>query len=365
MSKANIIAAIGIILNRGTSSPDDTNYFEDRNHNDLVEEFTEYLEHHTPHLGPFHPEITQALNDRGVDLILEGDDWKIGFQIKSHYDVRQDNFAANVKRQLAESFAHGIDKWYLLICSPLSTKNENFSDRITHLVNEISSLQTKYVAVYSPRATIAYFNNAEPIDEDEFRLEYQRRSFEQTTAEQIQELLRNAQRRPAEIAAEILDPEDDETRIANYPENLLQLNGVLEWDLDENHLHDSLTDIHNIIDALVEIPLPSRRLFNLIVSRYTREGGEILWPEIRDVARISDNQISEYLRVLEKYGLVDVRYDREDGVTKIVPLDLAEDKTWDPGVYWSEIRRFAQLENIRLSDLIVNLRFDLLDEPSE
>jgi hypothetical protein len=51
-------------------------------------------------LGICRVERTQNLNDRGVDLFLFSYDAKIGFQIKSEYDVSEDRFAANVKTSI-------------------------------------------------------------------------------------------------------------------------------------------------------------------------------------------------------------------------------------------------------------------------
>ncbi len=159
MGKQRTIASISTILDRGVGSVPETAFFENRKHESLVTEFRNYLENHKFLLAASHLEITQALNDRGTDLILQFADCKIGFQIKSHYDVKQQDFAANVKRQLAESFAHGLDKWYLLICSPLYSDNKDYSGKIRHLLNELSTYKIDYyVEAYGPESAIKYFN---------------------------------------------------------------------------------------------------------------------------------------------------------------------------------------------------------------
>jgi hypothetical protein len=93
------------LLDRGTATPTETRYFVEKCHDELVEEFRQYLELHNSLLGTPHIEITQALNDRGVDVLLQRGFCKVGFQIKSHYDVSEEKFAANVKRQLTESYS--------------------------------------------------------------------------------------------------------------------------------------------------------------------------------------------------------------------------------------------------------------------
>jgi hypothetical protein len=134
MKNDQTIAHIFSILDRGIGTVDDTSYFDGKKHDELVEEFANYLDRHRPLISN-HLEITQALNDRGTDLILKNDNCKLGFQIKSHFDVNEKDFSANVKRQCTEASAHGLDKWYLLICSPLKSKGKDLSEKIQTLYN--------------------------------------------------------------------------------------------------------------------------------------------------------------------------------------------------------------------------------------
>jgi hypothetical protein len=162
------VTQILCLLDRGNGTSDETLYFAGKSHDDLVEEFRRYLEMHFSLIGSSHVEITQALNDRGTDLQLKREGCKIGFQIKSPYDVSEDDFSAKVKRQLAESSAHGLDKWFLLICSPLQYEGHDYTGRITHLLNEISTYKTNYAEAYGPRNAIRYFNNPDTLSEEEF-----------------------------------------------------------------------------------------------------------------------------------------------------------------------------------------------------
>lgn len=167
---------ISCLLDRGTGTSDETRYFANKRHKELVEEFRDYLEMHNALIGSSHLEITQALNDRGTDLLLQREESKIGFQIKTHHDVGESDFSANVKRQLAESNAHGLDRWYLLICSPLEDQGHEYSGRITHLLNELSTYKTDYAEAYGPRSTVKYFNSPTPLSSEEFDLCLERRA---------------------------------------------------------------------------------------------------------------------------------------------------------------------------------------------
>jgi hypothetical protein len=172
----SFVTQISCLLDRGSGTSDETSYFANKSHKDLVDEFRSYLEMHVPLIGSSHIEITQALNDRGTDLLLQRGSNKIGFQIKSHYDVSENDFSAKVKRQLAESNAHGLDKWFLLICSPLQYEDYNYTGKIAHLLNELSTYKTDYAEAYGPRNTIKYFNNPDPLSKEEFTFRLQQRA---------------------------------------------------------------------------------------------------------------------------------------------------------------------------------------------
>lgn len=92
---------VNCLLNRGSSPDPETEYFEGHKHSALIDDLTSYLNSHRHFLGYCRLEPSQALNDRGVDLFLLSDNERIGFQIKSAFDVSDDRFAANVKRQFA------------------------------------------------------------------------------------------------------------------------------------------------------------------------------------------------------------------------------------------------------------------------
>ena len=96
------------LLNRGSSPDPDTKYFERLRHDALIVDLASYLNSHRRFLGFCRLERAQNLNDRGVDLFLLANEEKIGFQIKSEYDVSEASFAAHVKRQFAEALSHSL-----------------------------------------------------------------------------------------------------------------------------------------------------------------------------------------------------------------------------------------------------------------
>lgn len=184
MSKHETIIKVSTILNRGIGTEEDTLFFHKRSHEELLSTFTKYLELNKNVLGNLKLDITQGLNDRGVDIIADTGECKIGFQLKSDYDVNQNDFAKDVKRQLAESYAHGLDKWYLLICAPYNASHSN-AHKIRHLLNELSNLKIPYHCAFGPLHTVKMFKDIIPMEETDFYESFQRYSYGQTDIEKI------------------------------------------------------------------------------------------------------------------------------------------------------------------------------------
>ena len=157
MSQKPVVKILFGLLNRGSGAVEDTSLFTNLSHEALVRQFVAYLNTHRHFLGSCQIEELHALNDRGVDVLLSVADCKIGFQIKSHFDVTENDFAANVKRQWAESHAHGIDHYFILICSPLKHGKKDHGQRISHLLNELCQLKTAYHTAFGPRNVVQFF----------------------------------------------------------------------------------------------------------------------------------------------------------------------------------------------------------------
>ncbi|MBD3672751.1 MAG: hypothetical protein HUJ26_04420 [Planctomycetaceae bacterium] len=167
MQHQGIEAVLECLLNRGLGNEDDTKWFAGVRHDDLIKALLDYLNAHRHFLGYCHIDGRQALNDRGVDAVISASGFKAGFQIKSHVDVAEPKFAANVKRQFAEALSYGLDHYYLLICSPLSDENKDFRMKIAHLLNEVALYQNIVFDAYGPLNTVTVLKHPPTVSRDE------------------------------------------------------------------------------------------------------------------------------------------------------------------------------------------------------
>jgi hypothetical protein len=154
---------VDCLLSRGSLADPDTEYFRGLPHDALIIALASYLNSHRHFLGICRLERTQNLNDRGVDLLLLSGDDKIGFQIKSEYDVSEERFAANVKRQFTEALSHSLTHYFILICAPMTT----YKSRISHLMNEMLLIEDIEFSIYSPNNLVIPFRDKPTVTRDE------------------------------------------------------------------------------------------------------------------------------------------------------------------------------------------------------
>jgi hypothetical protein len=151
------------LLNLGSSSDYETRYFTGLPHDVLVDDLTQHLNSHRHFLGYCRLERAQSLNDRGVDLFLLTDREKLGFQIKSGYDVSEERFAANVKRQFAEALSHDLTYYFILICASM----EAHKPKIIHLMNEVQLFGQISFSIYSPNNLVIPLRDKPIVSRDE------------------------------------------------------------------------------------------------------------------------------------------------------------------------------------------------------
>jgi hypothetical protein len=171
MATPGIVSILKCLLNRGAHSEEETRFFQEVGHDELVNKLVDYLNNHRHFLGYCQIEVHQALNEKGVDVIVTTGDCKVGFQIKSHFDVTENDFAAKVKRQFAESFSHALDHYFILICAPLVTdKGKDYRGKINNIMNELSLFRKVALDFYGPRTTVGIFRKPPKVSREELLL---------------------------------------------------------------------------------------------------------------------------------------------------------------------------------------------------
>lgn len=159
------------------------------------------------------------------------------------------------------------------------------------------------------------------------------------------------------------------TRSAIYPINLIRINAVLGFDLEDWQLTESLPEITDFIDKLQKVPAPIRQFCFEVAARFCRmrdtyavqeelECIAVSALDIRDAFGISETTITEKCSQMGKYqlgGLHVEEYEENDATVFLHSLDSG----WK---IWSDIAQFCIQEDEDLSKIWQHLDFSILDE---
>ncbi|MGQ8826224.1 hypothetical protein ACUTUE_23295 [Bacillus sp. NA_146.1] len=143
------------------------------------------------------------------------------------------------------------------------------------------------------------------------------------------------------------------------PNSLESINNVLKWGHCEEDLQGTIEALTVIVNkTLMKIIPEGRVVFCTMLERL--DGRFVLLDEIQGVLKLSSNQMGKNIDELKKYGLITEPF--QDYFITGCSGHVCEIKEIDPWeTIWVELKEYCSITGIKLEDLIVNLRFDLLD----
>lgn len=137
-------------------------------HDEILEAYRDWLQYLKLLVKePFTIQFTQGLQDEGVDVILEclNSNKKIGFQIKSHNDLKDEKFRPKIMSQITYSKKHCLEKLFVILCADLQNKSQSL--KVHNMVSQISQMQDDYVLVIEPEKAYpvyeCYKNKKHPL----------------------------------------------------------------------------------------------------------------------------------------------------------------------------------------------------------
>lgn len=140
-----------------------------------------------------------------------------------------------------------------------------------------------------------------------------------------------------------------------YCSSLAKMNKVRDWKNSEDELLGVVPDFNALVDKLRKVTPETRTVFSIMLSRSQGENSEIDLDEIQEVTGKSQTNMVHYVTQLAKYGFISEpdlnEYRKPVSFFKVYDM-------WD---IWNEIKEFSDSANISLEELIVNMRFSLLD----
>lgn len=106
-----------------------------------------------------------GLHDRGIDLIFglakgEGDECKIGIQVKSDRDIKK-GLEAQVSTTLANWGQFNVDFLIIIFCGDLTNKSQKI--KVRQQVSRIQQNKANNILTLEPRKAVTIFNYSSPL----------------------------------------------------------------------------------------------------------------------------------------------------------------------------------------------------------
>lgn len=362
MKKIDSIIDFSIILNAGYGSNQDCDFFDNVNHPVLIDLFIDYINKHKDYIQLTRIENRQSIADSGCDVFIElKGDTKIGVQIKSKGDVEDKLFSNKVKAQYAESSALGLDKFYILICSPITTSSEK---KINYIVSHMATYKTNYHAVLNPNNCINFFQPGNQIDDSEFvRLKqlYSRedsKSNLESVLMSIQESLKSDNYKETDFHSAIKKAISREPfQAINSANKFIEFLDLLD-NVDENEVISSINDF---IKKLSKLSSELKRFFYLIISEASDSENyidalEMNLYELESLLSSNPSELLGKIKILTSVKYNFLSYDEDEP-------DKVYANVWIEGDYnlINYLKMFCSENDISLESLIINGEFSLLD----
>ena len=165
----NLVKTISYLLDPYPMSIKDTSRFVGVQHEEILKAYEYWLQYLKLFVKePFTTQIIQGLQDEGVDLILKflNTDKKIGFQVKSHNDLKSKEFRGKIMSQIAYSRKHGLEKLFIILCADLQNNRQIL--KVRNMISQASQMQDNYVSVIVSEKTYpvyeCYKNKKHPLE---------------------------------------------------------------------------------------------------------------------------------------------------------------------------------------------------------
>lgn len=361
MNSEDLVTRISILLNKPTYDESEVKYFENKRHDDSVEELRQFFMKNMDYIGNPQFETLQGLNDHGVDLILKThDNIKIGFQVKSHVDVSKDDFASKVKAQITESAFHGIHKLYLLVCSPYTSGDKNYKSRISHLLSELSSYKTNFCCSYSPSSCVGVFLDNSKKDEEEFKSVYKQFTTETVNTEEIINEIA-----PTELKTNFLNKLKEQK--ANEFESASKFISYIIEQGFETTEEEILNELKQYCEKLKSVTQVSREFF-ITVLKFAEAYGKLgncvncvksPYIDIQDSLSISQGEMTQRIKNLERQGFLS--FDEDDPYENgQIVIGFPNSNIEDVCLSY-EIREYLQNDLTKLKSFFIDFNFKELE----
>jgi hypothetical protein len=156
----------------------------------------------------------------------------------------------------------------------------------------------------------------------------------------------------------------DETELTEItaPCSLQRMNDRCGWGLTTEQLLESSKEVAVLAERIKKLPIATRQVLVLVNQRSYRAGASMkadsMVPlhEVADACGLARERVFEHVETMDRYRIAYGEYDERDGLDYICLRPLQSG--WK---FWSDLRSFCEDTDTSMREVVVELRFDLLD----
>ena len=133
----------------------------------------------------------------------------------------------------------------------------------------------------------------------------------------------------------------------------------MDWKLSDQELTETTGEILKFSERLRSLPMQARQVLTIIVKRSVfnhADGLHIPQHELTLATGADNTELREVLDVLDKYGFIQEGFPDQMNRPAIQVAEL--EHGWN---FVNELKEYCRMEDIELSELLVDLNFSLLD----
>jgi DNA-binding MarR family transcriptional regulator len=183
------------------------------------------------------------------------------------------------------------------------------------------------------------------------------------TVAKLREIKANHEKRFSGIPSQMLNSIVDQTKHSQIRE-AKSLTKLIEPHMDpltSEELSNILKRLHEFSNRLARLPTRTRELIVVIAERSQRPAGinmssVVSVSELQHVTELSTTDLVQQIAMLDKSGLVRESFPDDFGQATVELTGMGRD--WPN---WDDLLHVTKKHGIALRDIVVNLRFDLLD----
>lgn len=150
---------------------------------------------------------------------------------------------------------------------------------------------------------------------------------------------------------------------SKIPVTLEKFNDALNLQLTPEQLKPMIEDLSELTRRIAKLPVTTRQFLCIIVDRtkgqkegFISSGINISLAEIQHACCLGDIELQDQVTILKDCGFACYDYDGDRGAHYLTLFDANRD--WP---VWNDLYAFAMKANVDLSEILIELKFDLLD----